>query len=72
MSQDYIRAEDVAYITGDGDYTANGEILVFDASELSREQWAIVGDLPETERIIYVQKVLDGEDTTDYEDEFHG
>jgi molybdopterin biosynthesis enzyme len=68
----YVYAENAAFITGDGDYTANGEILIFEGSDLTREQWAIVASLPETERVIYAQKVLDGEDTTDYEDEFHG
>jgi hypothetical protein len=69
---DYVRAEDVAYVSSTGEYSSKTEIIVFDGNELTQEQWAIVAELPDSEKVIYVQLVLDGEDTEEYEEEFHG
>ncbi|CAB4149272.1 hypothetical protein UFOVP536_67 [uncultured Caudovirales phage] len=69
---DYVRAEDVAYVSSTGEYNSKTEIIIFEGNELTKEQWAIVAELPDSEKVIYVQLVLDGEDTEEYEAEFNG
>lgn len=69
---DYTYASNAAFVTGDGDYTENGELLIFNPDDLTEEHWAIISELPDSERIVFITAVLNGEDVTDYEEEYHG
>jgi hypothetical protein len=59
-----------AWISEDGSYSAGNELITFDADLLTDKQWDILSDLPDTERIIYAIAVIDGQDVSEWEDEY--
>jgi hypothetical protein len=59
-----------AWISEDGSYSAGNELITFDSDLLTDKQWDILSDLPDTERIIYAIAVIDGQDVSEWEDEF--
>jgi len=61
-----------AWISEDGSYSAGNELITFDTDCLTNRQWDILSDLPDTERIIYAIAVIDGQDVSEWEDEFDG
>ena len=59
-----------AWISEDGSYSAGNELITFDSDLLTDKQWDILSDLPDTERIIYAIAVIDGQDVSEWEDEY--
>jgi len=55
-----------AYVTADGNYGMD-EVLVFDHNALTKKQWDSLGEQTDSDRIIYVQRILNGEDVSDME-----
>jgi hypothetical protein len=49
-----------AFVTYGGDYSNDGDVLMFDQSLLSSDQWTAVWDMHESDRYDYVKAVLDG------------
>jgi len=47
------------YVTVDGNYGSD-EALLFDYKSLTEQQWGILGELPDEERIKYVRAILAG------------
>lgn len=45
------------------------DVLIFDDGELTTKQWELLDILPDSEKIKYVQALLDGEDVSEWEDE---
>lgn len=70
MSYDFNSS--IAWISEDGSYSAGNELITFDGDLLTDKQWDILGDLPDSERIIYAIAVIDGQDLSEWEDEFDG
>lgn len=66
----YIHNPSIAWISEDGSYSAGNEIIFFKGNELALYQWDILSTLPDSERIIYAMAVINGEDVSDWEDEF--
>jgi hypothetical protein len=54
-----------AFVTYEGHYADDGDVLMFDKSLLTTEQWDAVWDMHESERYEYVKAVLDGRPTSD-------
>jgi hypothetical protein len=55
-----------AYVTADGNYGMD-EFLVFDHNALTKKQWDSLGEQTDSDRIVYVQRILNGEDVSDME-----
>lgn len=72
MSYNY--SNDLAWISEDGSYSQNNELITFDPSLLTDEEWEIVDELSDTEKIIFALAVLNGEDdlVQEYLDEHRG
>lgn len=68
----YRHNSSIAWISEDGSYSAGNEIITFEAHELTDRQWEILDQLSDGERIIYAIAVIDGQDVSEWEDEFDG
>ena len=66
--------QNCAYVTEDGSWSSGTEIITFDVSELSAEQWEILAELPDSEKIIFAQAVIHGDDEAiqQYMDDYFG
>ena len=64
---DFFQVQDMAWVTADGSY-GTGEVLHFEPSALDEEQWELVSELPDSQRLAYVEAVLNGEDLSEWED----
>ena len=66
----YTHKSDTAWISEDGSYSAGNELITFDGDELTDRQWEILSCLSDSERIIYAIAILDGQDVSEWEEEF--
>jgi hypothetical protein len=64
--RDYWGFEGKAYVTADGNYGSD-IIIIFNINDLNEYQWEQLDLQIDRERIIYVQKILDGEDVSPME-----
>ena len=55
----------MAYVSEYGNY-GEEDVLMFDASRLTDEQWAVLSELPDYDKIGYVKKILQGIDVSEY------
>lgn len=69
MSYQY--QNDVAFVAHDGSYSQSEEIVVFPTEDLTEEQWDILTELSDSERIVFALACLNGEDIQEYLDEFY-
>jgi len=67
----YVYQNDVAFVAHDGSYSQNEEIVVFGMDDLTEEQWSILSELSDSERIVFALACLNGEDIQEYLDEFY-
>jgi hypothetical protein len=67
----YVYQNDVAFVAHDGSYSQSEEIVVFGMDDLTEEQWSILSELSDSERIVFALACLNGEDIQEYLDEFY-
>ena len=61
----------IGWISEDGSYSQGNELITFDGDLLTDKQWEILSCLPDSERIIYAIAVIDGQDVSEWEDEYN-
>jgi hypothetical protein len=57
----------IGYVSYDGNYGAEADLLVFDTSDLTLQQWETLGELDDNSRYDYVEAVLNGKSTSEWE-----
>lgn len=57
----------VAYVSYDGNYGAESDLLVFETEALTEQQWETLGELGDNSRYDYVQAIFDGKDLSQWE-----
>jgi len=67
----YTYQNDVAFVAHDGSYSQSEEIVIFGMDDLTEEQWNILSELSDSERIVFALACLNGEDIQEYLDEFY-
>lgn len=60
----------ISWISEDGSFSQSNELITFDPDLLTERQWEIVDNLSDSERIIYAIAIIDGQDLSEWEDEF--
>ena len=68
----YKHNSSIAWISEDGSFSQENELITFDTDLLTERQWEIVDQLSDSERIIYAIAVIDGQDVSEWEDEYDG
>jgi hypothetical protein len=56
-----------AYVTDTGNYAGGERVIIFDATALTEDHWEILSSLSDGERIHFVDAVLNGRDTSEWE-----
>jgi hypothetical protein len=57
----------IGYVSYDGNYGAEADLLIFDTDSLTLQQWETLGELDDNSRYDYVQAVLSGKSTSEWE-----
>ena len=56
----------MAYVSNYGNW-GQEEVIVFNEEDLTEEQWAMLDELPDYEKMPYVEAVLAGDDLSQWE-----
>jgi hypothetical protein len=57
----------IGYVSYDGNYGAEADLLVFDTNDLTLQQWETLGELDDNSRYEYVEAVFAGKDLSEWE-----
>lgn len=56
----------MAYVSNYGNW-GQEEVIVFEDDDLTEEQWEMLDELPDYEKMLYVEAVLAGDDLSKWE-----
>jgi hypothetical protein len=56
----YIQTQDHAFVTDDGAWSQAAEVIIFDPNQLTEEQWITLDELPDSQKLSYVEAILNG------------
>ena len=57
----------IGYVSYDGNYGEQADLVVFDSSDLTPEQWETLGEINDNSRWDYVQAIFNGDDLSEWE-----
>jgi hypothetical protein len=57
----------IGYVSYDGNYGEQADVLVFDTDSLTPQQWETLGELDDNSRYEYVEAVLNNKSLTEWE-----
>jgi hypothetical protein len=57
----------IGYVSYDGNYGEQADLLVFDTDSLTPQQWETLGELDDNSRYEYVEAVLAGKSLSEWE-----
>ena len=59
--------KNVGYVSYDGNYGAEADLLMFDSNALTPQQWETLGEINDNSRFEYVEAVLNNKSLTEWE-----
>jgi hypothetical protein len=63
----YDEIKNVGYVTYDGHYGAEADLLMFDSNALTQKQWDTLGELNDNSRYEYVEAIFNNKSLTEWE-----
>ena len=57
----------VGYVSYDGNYGEQADLLVFDSNDLTTQQWETLGEINDNDRNEYVEAIFNGKDLSEWE-----
>jgi hypothetical protein len=57
----------IGYVSYDGNYGAEADLLVFDSNDLTLQQWETLGEVNDNSRYEYVEAIFAGKDLSEWE-----
>jgi hypothetical protein len=57
----------IGYVSYDGNYGEQADVLVFDSNDLTPQQWETLGEISDNDRYEYVEAIFNGKDLTEWE-----
>lgn len=57
----------IGYVSYDGNYGEQSDLLIFDTNYLTPQQWETLGEVNDNSRWEYVQAIFNGDDLTEWE-----
>jgi hypothetical protein len=63
----YDEIKNVGYVSYDGNYGAEADLLMFDSNALTLQQWETLGELDDNSRFEYAEAVLNNKPLTEWE-----
>jgi hypothetical protein len=55
------------YVSYDGNYGAEADLLIFDSNDLTLQQWETLGEVNDNSRYEYVEAIFAGKDLSEWE-----
>jgi hypothetical protein len=63
----YDEIKNVGYVSYDGNYGAEADLLMFDSNALTLQQWETLGELDDNSRYEYVEAIFNNKSLTEWE-----
>jgi hypothetical protein len=63
----YDEIKNVGYVSYDGNYGAEADLLMFDSDALTLQQWETLGEVNDNSRYEYVEAIFNGKDLAEWE-----
>jgi hypothetical protein len=63
----YDEIKNVGYVSYDGNYGAEADLLMFDSNALTLQQWETLGELDDNSRYEYVEAIFNNKDLSEWE-----
>ena len=63
----YDEIKNVGYVSYDGNYGAEADLLIFDSNALTLQQWETLGELDDNSRYEYVEAIFNNKDLSEWE-----
>jgi hypothetical protein len=63
----YDEIKNVGYVSYDGNYGAEADLLIFDSNALTLQQWETLGELDDNSRYEYVEAIFNNKSLTEWE-----
>jgi hypothetical protein len=63
----YDEIKNVGYVSYDGNYGAEADLLMFDSNALTLQQWETLGELDDNSRYEYVEAIFNNKDLAEWE-----
>jgi hypothetical protein len=63
----YDELKNLGYVSYDGNYGAEADLLIFASDALTLQQWETLGELDDNSRYEYVEAIFNNQDLTQWE-----
>jgi hypothetical protein len=63
----YDEIKNVGYVSYDGNYGAEADLLMFDSNALTLQQWETLGEINDNSRYEYVEAIFNNKDLSEWE-----
>jgi hypothetical protein len=63
----YDELKNLGYVSYDGNYGAEADLLIFASDALTLQQWETLGELDDNSRYEYVEAIFNSKDLTEWE-----
>jgi hypothetical protein len=63
----YDEIKNVGYVSYDGNYGAEADLLMFDSNALTLQQWETLGEVNDNSRYEYVEAIFNNKDLSEWE-----
>ena len=63
----YDTIQNVGYVSYDGNYGAEADLLMFDTKALTLQQWETLGEISDNDRYEYVEAIFNNKDLSLWE-----
>jgi hypothetical protein len=57
----------IGYVSYDGNYGEQADVLVFDSNDLTPQQWETLGEINDNDRYEYVEAIFNNKDLSEWE-----
>jgi|688.fasta_scaffold00152_130 hypothetical protein len=63
----YDEIKNIGYVSYDGNYGEQADLLMFDSNALTPQQWETLGEVNDNSRYEYVEAIFNGKDLSEWE-----
>jgi hypothetical protein len=63
----YDEIKNIGYVSYDGNYGAEADLLMFDTNALTLQQWETLGEISDNDRYEYVEAIFNNKDLSEWE-----
>jgi hypothetical protein len=65
----YDEIKNIGYVSYDGNYGTEADLLMFDSNALTLQQWETLGEIDDNHRYEYVEAIFNNKDLSEWEEQ---